>query len=177
MEKSALQQEIDRHLLAAREPHYRFVQILTALCAGMLGLSAPQQSNLTSQNHLASQLLVWSMILLAVSIALGAVALYGEKQMHTGRVKEIRDALEKHNGNESLAAQECRRGIVLEPSLIHQAAFWIQCCTSLLAVVLLLLSRTALSAPTDANTHPQNDHNKAAVSRPLQQPQTNALKP
>ena len=36
------------------------------------------------------------MILLAVSIALGAVALYGEKQMHTGRVKEIRDALEKH---------------------------------------------------------------------------------
>ena len=168
---------VDRHLLAAREPHYKFVQILTVLCAGMLGLSAPQQSNLISQNHLASQLLFWSMIFLVVSIALGAVALYGEKQMHMSRVKEIRDALERHKGNETLATQECRRGIVLEPSLIHRAAFWIQCCTSLLAVVLLLLSRTALSVPIDANTHPQSDHNKAAGQWPLQHSQTNALKP
>lgn len=175
--KSPLQLEIDKHSLAAREPRCKFVEFLTLLCAGILGLSAPLESFYSTDHRPALLLSLFALILLAVSVVLGAVALYGESHIHEARVDEIENALKKHNQDETLALQDIRKGIVLRPSPAYRWVFRIQCITSALAVLLLVWSKAVPGFRESRNTHLQRSAVhlvSPAGSTPVQ---TNATRP
>lgn len=137
---SPIKQEIKDHVVAGRQPQILFVQFLTALCAGMLGLSVPQ-GNTCDPNLVLECSGLLALLGLGLSVILGGIILHNETSIHHQRVASVRAALEKHNGNEILAAKDLKQGVALEPHPATQWAYWIQCGVSLLAVLLLVYSK------------------------------------
>lgn len=177
MAKTDLEKEVDRHLLEARAPHYKFVQFLTVLCAGMLALSVQQGNNYDWLNPCLGLLLsLLPLLLLALSVVAGAVALRGETELHLDRVREIEQAVEKHNGNEILIRKAIRRDSVLQPPRIYRTAYPIQCTLSVLAVLLLILSKGVILVHGSKSIHPGNGQNIPAVALPATALPTNSAK-
>ena len=127
----------------AVEPHYKFVQFLTALCAGMLGLSAPQQE-LISSNSVSSWLALIALSGLALCIVLGVVALYGEKNAYDSRADLMEKILRENGNNHILSEKDDRIQGSIRPPAIHRGAFYGLCLISILSLFALLGSKAAL---------------------------------
>lgn len=145
---------IKKHRAAVIEPHYKFVQFLTLLCAGMLGLSAPLQSGPTGSNQIPAILSLSAMLGLCVSVIAGTIALYGDKNGYDRLWKGMKRLLDKHGGNEILAKEELDTKQWSQPPAIHRCAFHIQWPSALVAVLLLLSSKAAPLFMPSNNPHP-----------------------
>ncbi len=147
--------EIDARNEAALAPHFAFVRTLIALAAGLLGLSAPQA---TAQDHFRAQLSFWAMLCLGSAIVLGAIALYGEVNIHLAAIRRYRKLLKKHQGKHVAAYEEAEESGTITPPPIHSAAFRIQCVILFIGIFLLVWSKLPVapapspSAPIPAPT-------------------------
>lgn len=133
-----ISEEIKARNEAALAPHFAFVRTLIALAAGLLGLSAPQA---TAQDHFRANLSLWAMLCLGSAIVAGAIALYGEVNIHLAAIRHYRSLLKKHQGNHSAAYKEAEENGTVTPPRIHSAAFWIQCVILFIGIVLLVWSK------------------------------------
>jgi len=126
---------------AALAPHFAFIRTLTALAAGLLGLSAPQATAFgVLKDHFHAQLSLWAMLCLGSAIISGAVALYGETRIHVAALRRCEALLKKHEGDHSAAWKEYELNGTTPPR-IHFAAFCLQCVSLSVGVVLLVWSK------------------------------------
>jgi len=146
-EKSQYDEFVLKRLSASEVPHYKFVQFLTVLCAGMLGLSAPQESISIDGDVFHALLRQYSLVLLAVSVALGVVALYGETAVHQSHAAWLQSLPRKHKDSYSLAAEEAKSRKGIRPPAIHRYSFVALCTVAPIAVGLLVASKATLLFP------------------------------
>lgn len=139
-----MEKEISMWRSEAEEPHYAFVQFLTGLNAGMLGLLAPQQNNYASVNLLAEWSGLLSLACLAAALIFGVTALYGRKNTRNQRANLLQRIYHKHKEADVPACEEARELPEPKAPAIHRIAFRAQVTYSLLAILLLLLSRASL---------------------------------
>ena len=143
-----IQQEIEARSEAALAPHYSFVRTLTSLAAGMLGLSAPQAVGGSAvPDPFRAQLSLWALLCMGSAIIFGAVALYGETNIHLAAIRWYRALLKKHNGNHSAADEEAKERRIITPPKYHSTAFWIQCFSLFVGVILLVWSKVPTPLP------------------------------
>lgn len=124
----------------AAGPHYRWVQFLTGLSAGMLGLSAPLQPQNSSQKPCSEWLAALALIGLTIAVLAGVYALYGEKAAFDRRWKRMKALREKHR-DALKADEELNQEPLVRPHASYRWAFNILWTVWLVSILMLAASK------------------------------------